>query len=39
MWTLDGATFRNTAGYTNLEIFADWAHGGFIVLRDRAMED
>ncbi|MBO6936038.1 MAG: hypothetical protein JJ863_13740 [Deltaproteobacteria bacterium] len=39
VWTLDGATFRNTAGYTNLEIFADWAHGGFVVLRDRAMED
>lgn len=38
LWTLDGATFRNTAGYTNLEIFADWAHGGFVILRDRALD-
>lgn len=38
MWTLEGATFRNTAGYTNLEIFADWVHGGFVMLRDRAGE-
>ncbi len=37
-WTLDGATFVNAAGYTNLEIFADWAHGGFVMLRDRAAE-
>lgn len=33
-WNLDGATFLNVAGYTNLEIFGEWAHGGFAVLRD-----
>lgn len=37
-WVLDGTRFRNDAGYTNLEIFAEWAHGGFLLLADAAAD-
>lgn len=35
VWEIDGATFVNQAGYTNMEIFGEYAHGGFQALIDR----
>lgn len=29
-WTIDGANFTNTAGYTNMQMFDDYVHGGFL---------
>lgn len=34
VWVIDGSTFINNAGYTNIQIFNDYVHGGFVVLTD-----
>ena len=31
-WSIDGYIFNNTAGFTKIQIFDDYIHGGFLVL-------
>lgn len=32
VWVFEGRTFLNDAGYSNLQMFNDYIHGGFVVL-------
>ena len=35
IWVIDGYTFINTAGYTNMQIFDDYVHGGLKILGEQ----
>ena len=34
-WVIDGLTINNRAGYSNIQMFNDYVHGGFLILGDQ----